>query len=363
MNLSLPLVSIVMSNYNYGRFLGEAIQSVYRQSYEPVECIVVDDASTDESSVILDELQCAKPDLMVIRHKESIGQGAACRTGFQASRGQYVVFMDADDVLHPDFVSTHVYVHLSSRVHPGFSSSDVFQSFDGQLVVCTGQAMNDYLIAHSPKDAHLFRPVASSPLGPWALDQPDPTLFESAAYVPPGQVKWCWSPGTANMYRRDALALFVHSDELASLRICADVFLCVAVGSLCGSVLIDRPLSLYRLHGGNSGSFQAQLKNVRAIRPEGDLWPSVVASLMDYYTRNAIEIVPRLWSGESLITLLESFESALGDPDGSAMLSQCLARYAADLSKALGDKQFSRWTALRRRRAFRRRWFRRKPRH
>ena len=58
-----------------------------------------------------------------------------------------VVFMDADDVLHPSFVLTHVYVHLSSRAHPGLSSSDIFQSVDGHIVVCTGEAMNDYIMA------------------------------------------------------------------------------------------------------------------------------------------------------------------------------------------------------------------------
>ena len=70
------------------------------------------------------------------------------------------------------------------------------------------------------------------------------------------------------MFRRDALSMFIESKEFVSLHIGADVFLCFAVGSLCGGVLIDRPLSLYRLHGGNVGSYQAQLKNVRAVRPE-----------------------------------------------------------------------------------------------
>jgi len=356
MQLVLPLVSVVISNRNYGHFLKEAVDSVYKQLYDLIECVVVDDASTDASASILDDIIASHPRVQVVRHQRNAGQAAACRSGFLASRGQYVVFMDADDVLHPSFVLTHVYVHLSARDHPGLSSSDIFQSVDGHIVICTGEAMNDYLIANRDTSAANFRPLLREPAGPWIFDQPDPELLSTAKYVPPGHARWCWSPGTANMFRRDALSMFIEADEFVSMHIGADVFLCFAVGTLCGGVLIDRPLSLYRLHGGNAGSYQAQLKNVRAVRPESELSRVALVLLIEYLTRKAADIIPRLWSSESYISLLESLEGGLGEPQGPATLSRCIAERGTVLSDALGVECFSRWMADRKRKASKRRY-------
>jgi glycosyltransferase involved in cell wall biosynthesis len=363
MQLVLPLVSVVISNRNYGHFLKEAVDSVHKQLYDPIECVVVDDASTDTSASVIDDITASYPKTRVVRHQRNAGQAAACRSGFLASRGQYVVFMDADDVLHPSFVLTHVYVHLSTRAHPGLSSSDIFQSVDGHIVVCTGEAMNDYIIANPDTSGAQFRPLPREPTGPWIFDQPDPEVLRTATYVPPGHAQWCWSPGTANMFRRDAVSMFIESNEFVSMHIGADVFLCFAVGTLCGGVLIDRPLSLYRLHGGNVGTYQAQLKNVRAVRPESELSRLALVLLMEYLTRNANHFIPRLWSAESYITLLESFEGGLGEPQGSVTLSRCLAERGAVVSNAIGVERFSRWMADRKRKASKRRYLWRRLRY
>ncbi|MGH6935855.1 MAG: glycosyltransferase family 2 protein, partial [Methylocella sp.] len=120
--LRLPLVSVIIVNFNYGRFLRAAVDSVFGQTYPNVECIVVDNASTDESGAVLGAIEGAYANLKIIRRTDNGGQTRAALEGLAASAGPYVIFLDADDFLLPNCVETHVFVHLSLRIHAGFTS-------------------------------------------------------------------------------------------------------------------------------------------------------------------------------------------------------------------------------------------------
>lgn len=89
-----PLASIIINNYNYGRFLGEAVESALNQDYSPVEVIVVDDGSTDHSPQVID----LYGDRIIPVLKENGGQASAFNAGFAASRGEIVCLLDADDI-------------------------------------------------------------------------------------------------------------------------------------------------------------------------------------------------------------------------------------------------------------------------
>jgi glycosyltransferase involved in cell wall biosynthesis len=93
-----PVVSIVINNYNYGRFLGEAIDSGLRQTYPHVEVVVADDGSTDNSA----EIMASYGDRIVPVYKPNGGQASAMNAGFAASRGELIIFLDADDYLFPE---------------------------------------------------------------------------------------------------------------------------------------------------------------------------------------------------------------------------------------------------------------------
>lgn len=94
-----PCFSVIISNYNYARFLPQAINSVLTQSFDDYELIVVDDCSTDHSrDVILSYGDKIKP---VFLDKNG-GQGAAFNAGVAASTGRLISFLDADDVFHRD---------------------------------------------------------------------------------------------------------------------------------------------------------------------------------------------------------------------------------------------------------------------
>jgi glycosyltransferase involved in cell wall biosynthesis len=92
------LISIVITNFNYERFLPDAIDSALRQTYSPLEVIVVDDGSTDGSREII--AQYGKQIRPVLR--ENGGNAAAYNSGFAASRGDIVLFLDSDDALYHD---------------------------------------------------------------------------------------------------------------------------------------------------------------------------------------------------------------------------------------------------------------------
>ena len=99
-----PLVSIVIPNYNYGQFLPAAIESALGQTYPEVEVIVVDDGSTDDSRKVISSFEPKVASLF----KENGGQDSAINAGFGLTRGDIIVFVDADDALLPTAVQEAV---------------------------------------------------------------------------------------------------------------------------------------------------------------------------------------------------------------------------------------------------------------
>ena len=98
-----PLVSIILSYYNQMRYIGEAIQSAVSQTYSNIEVLVVDDGSSLEAYQHLLSIT----DVRVIR-KENGGVSSARNRGIEESHGEYVIFLDHDDHLLPNAVSSHM---------------------------------------------------------------------------------------------------------------------------------------------------------------------------------------------------------------------------------------------------------------
>lgn len=113
-------VSIIIPNYNYARFLERSVDSALGQDHDDVEVIVVDDRSSDGSAAVIESYgdsirACLRP--------RNGGHAAAFNTGFAASSGRIVLFLDADDYLYPDAVSRIVdawdpaTAQVQSRLH------------------------------------------------------------------------------------------------------------------------------------------------------------------------------------------------------------------------------------------------------
>src|SRR5580698_2629233 len=96
-----PSVSIIINNFNYGRFLSEAIVSALDQKYRGFEVIVVDDGSTDNSLDIV----ASYGNRLRLVSKENGGQASAFNAGFATSIGEVICFLDSDDRFLPDKLS------------------------------------------------------------------------------------------------------------------------------------------------------------------------------------------------------------------------------------------------------------------
>ncbi|MCR4813193.1 MAG: glycosyltransferase family 2 protein [Lachnospiraceae bacterium] len=102
-----PLVSIIIPVYNAEKYLEESLCSVTEQSYGNLEILCVDDGSTDESPQILKK-QMQKDSRIRIFSRENRGAGAARNFGMEAAKGEYLLFFDADDLLHKKMIRTLV---------------------------------------------------------------------------------------------------------------------------------------------------------------------------------------------------------------------------------------------------------------
>lgn len=107
------LVSVIIPCYNHAHFLGEAIESVLKQTYPYFEVIVIDDGSTDNSS----EIATRYSNVRCIR-QENQGLSGARNRGIRESKGSYLIFLDADDRLLPNALEIGVNAFNS---HPGYA--------------------------------------------------------------------------------------------------------------------------------------------------------------------------------------------------------------------------------------------------
>jgi glycosyltransferase involved in cell wall biosynthesis len=108
-----PLVSVVIPVYNGQDYLRAAIHSVLAQDYRPLEVVVVDDGSRDDSAAIAQSF----PDVRYL-HQENQGHAAAKNTGISAARGELIAFLDADDLWEPGKLTAQV-AYLSAHPEAG----------------------------------------------------------------------------------------------------------------------------------------------------------------------------------------------------------------------------------------------------
>lgn len=99
--VSEPLVSVIVPCYNYGKYLGEALESVAAQRYQNWECIVVDDGSTDDTNEVGNRYAARDKRFKYI-HQQNSGVSAARNAALKASAGEYIQLLDADDLIEPD---------------------------------------------------------------------------------------------------------------------------------------------------------------------------------------------------------------------------------------------------------------------
>jgi glycosyltransferase involved in cell wall biosynthesis len=225
-NTASPKVSIIVTNYNYSDYICDCLQSVSVQSYPEIECIVVDDHSSDDSAEKIKNFIASDTShvkFTLVTHASTRGQYAAFRTGVEHADGAFVSFLDADDLLLPDFVSEHVRVHLT--LPPvALTSSNQYQ------IDAKGQ-----VIGGVHPDLHTHRAYRMA--GTIALQRPF----------------WIWATTSSMMFRRTVLG-YVLSDADDAFKKCADNYVAHFCHLLGGSILIPGLFGCYRRHQRNTFS-------------------------------------------------------------------------------------------------------------
>ena len=216
-NTAPLLASVIVNNYNYGKFLPQAIDSALEQTYPRVEVIVVDDGSTDDSREIISRYDSRIRPLL----KSNGGQASALNAGFTASHGDVVLFLDADDFLYPSAVANVVDLFCESaiaKVHWPLAIIDR----DG---VTTGET----------------RPPHPLPEG----DFRQQVLERGPSNV-------ASSPTSGNAWSRQFLQRILPiPEDVAYYRLCADEYL-FTLAPVFGRVrTISQPQGCYRIHGEN----------------------------------------------------------------------------------------------------------------
>lgn len=211
-------VSVLINNYNYGRFVGEAIESVLAQT-RPVQVVVVDDGSTDDSRAIISSFGSRVEAVF----QGNAGQGAAMNTGFARATGDVVVFLDADDKLAPN---------LAEVLLDEWQPSTVLAQYPLHIIDMAGERIGIYpdppsLLSHGDVRGDL---LATGGFG---------------ANVTSGLA-----------FLRSALGN-VMPLPAEDLKNAADGYLVRAVGFLGAVQRIETPLGSYRRHDSNDSNVNA----------------------------------------------------------------------------------------------------------
>lgn len=103
-------VSIIVPVYNVERYVEKCIRSILDQSYQNIEIIIVDDGSTDDSYNVCTNLQKESPDKIKLFKKENGGLSSARNFGLLQAQGEYISFVDSDDIVSQDFIEKLVFL-------------------------------------------------------------------------------------------------------------------------------------------------------------------------------------------------------------------------------------------------------------
>lgn len=156
-------VTVVIPCFNYGKFIEEAVISVLEQTYPYFDVVIVDDGSTDNSGEICDRL-ATDPRVTVI-HQTNQGLAAARNAGARASRAEFLLFLDADDLLDPSAISVMLWSLWKNPSAAYVYSSQRF--FGDQELVWEPQEFNgfDLLWSNHPSVCSLIRREAFDCVG------------------------------------------------------------------------------------------------------------------------------------------------------------------------------------------------------
>lgn len=272
--LKLPQITFVVTSYNYEKYILKTLESIKNQSYKDFEIIVVDDCSSDNSCEVVEKFIAENQDLKItlIRQECNQGQLAAMLRGLKEAQGEFVCFVDSDDVLLTDYAKVHLSVHLETSV--AFTSCKIVEIGEKDEVH-TLNSISSPKFKPTEKLERLKNDIAD-------IDE----LFGDVEYKVLKNKRfggWYWSPNSSAMFRKSAIKMLLDYKRVEEWKICPDKFVFNFAQLIGGSALINMPLVGYRRHSANAGNCslvtgdkrlhsdyitKINIKNNLKIRPE-----------------------------------------------------------------------------------------------
>lgn len=312
-----PRVSVVIPAYNCEEYVGEAIDSVLAQTCEDYEIVVVDDAATDGTAEVLRRYEEAG-EIRMVRHERNRGLAAARNSGIRASRGEFVSFLDADDLWRPEALE-HFLAAFEANPDLMFLSNDSIWFQDGE-----------------------------EPRFPDLPEEPELRHYTWRELVLGA------SPFSASnaMVRRECLEEVGLFDE--NLRAAEDRELWIRIARRFGTTQLEGRVSAYRRHGNNMTADPEHMKrNMERVYGKvfADTPDSFVLKRRAYAWVYLDVAVVSHQAGRRRSAFKHLLKSALAWPlpMGWQAKNRPLARWMWAVKIALGRERFQHWwEALRR---------------
>lgn len=294
-----PRVDIVISNFNYGRFLGAALESACGQTHPAVSVIAVDDGSSDDSRDVLAGFR-DRAKVVLGRHG---GQAAALNAGLRHCRGDLVIFLDADDVLLPD---------AAARAAAAFAADPAVVKVQWRMRVidADGRATGE------------LKPAPHLP-----LPQGD---LRAAELAYPFDLPWL--PTSANAFRLSRLRRILPIPE-AAYPVCGADWHLLHLATLLGPVVsLDQVGTSYRVHGANNYEPAAAVVDLPHLRQTIGFAATTSAALLALAAELGLAHPARILSVSDLANRLISLRLA---PDSHPLAADTVGSLLRDAAGAI----------------------------
>jgi glycosyltransferase involved in cell wall biosynthesis len=247
-----PVVSVLITTYNYGRFVGEAIESVLSQDFPPdrFEILVVDDGSTDDTQERVKKYS----ERIRYFYKPNGGQAAALNYGIARACGEIVALLDADDLFMPGKVK---------RI------AETFEKDAG-----LGMVYHRLLEWYAQTDERRER--SFSPISGDLLKAPDRFLSYAS------------EPASCVSFRRSVLTRLLPIPE--EIRMLGDCYLVTLTPFLSPILAIPEFLALYRIHGSNSYGADERDLSLEVHKRRLRMWRVATDAMCEWLSNNGIKL-------------------------------------------------------------------------
>jgi glycosyltransferase involved in cell wall biosynthesis len=246
--MGLPLVSVLITAHNYGRFIEEAIESVLSQDYpgDRMEVVIVDDGSTDDTAERIRKYGTK----VRYFYKPNGGQASALNFGISKARGEIVALLDADDLFLPGKLTRIV---------------DAFQQ-DPALGMVYHRLLEWYVQTGERRERS-FSPISGD-----------------IHKVPDRFASYFAEPASCTSFRRSALNPLLPIPE--EIRMLGDCYLVTLIPFLAPILAIPESLTLYRIHGRNSYAADEGDASLELRKGRLHMWEVVINAMCTWLENN-----------------------------------------------------------------------------